>query len=164
MKQKEIKAPSLRYLLSLSSGIVVVLLAGFNGIVSVSAGAFGAEAPMQEAKTAVPKDPVEPVYSVVSPLGDSTVKRITMASRLDNLAGKTVCLVWNHAFKADVTLPAIAESLKSKYPEIKIVPYTEMDAAIRAAGRDDSSTTDAATLQAVLKEQDCEAVISGNGG
>ena len=113
--------------------------------------------------SAVPKNSVEPVYSVVSPLGDSTVKMITMAPRLNTLAGKTVCMVWNHAFKADITLPAIAESLKNKYPDIKIVPYTEIDAAIRAAGRE-SASTEAATLQAVLKEKGCDAVISGNGG
>ncbi|MCL4207077.1 MAG: hypothetical protein KJ000_31730 [Pirellulaceae bacterium] len=86
-----------------------------------------------------------------------------MAPRLETLEGKTVCMMWNHAFKADTTFPAIAESLKSKYPDIKIVPYTEIDAAIRAAGHDDTST-DAATLQAVLKEQGCKALISGNGG
>jgi hypothetical protein len=111
----------------------------------------------------LPRKSGEPVYSVVSPLGDSTVKMITMAPRLNTLAGKTVCMVWNHAFKADITLPAIAESLKSSYPGIKIVPYTEIDAAVRAAGREDASA-EAATLQAVLKEKGCAAVISGNGG
>jgi hypothetical protein len=165
MKHRNVKAPSLRYLLGWSSGIVVFLLAGFDGGVSGPASAFGAEASARgSSKTAaVPQDSVEPVYRVVSPLGDSAVKMITMAPRLDTLEGKTVCMVWNHAFKADITLPAIAESLKSKYPDIKIVPYTEIDAAIRAAGHEDTST-DAATLRAVLKEQDCDAVISGNGG
>ncbi len=84
---------------------------------------------------AVPKSSVEPVYSVVSPLGDPTMKMITMAPRLDTLAGKKVCLVWNQAFQADITLPAIEEALKEKYPDIKIIPYTEIDAAIQAASR-----------------------------
>jgi len=105
----------------------------------------------------------EPVYNVVSPLGDPTVKMITMAPRLDTLAGKTVCLVWNHTFKSNITLPAIGESLKKKYPDIKIIPYTEIDAATRGAVRTDVST-EIATLQAVLKEKGCDAVISGNGG
>jgi hypothetical protein len=112
---------------------------------------------------AVPKTSVEPVYSVVSPLGDSTVKMITMVPRLNTLADKTVCMVWNHAFKADITLPAIGEALKNQYPDIRIVPYTEIDAAIRAAGGDISSP-EAGTLQTVLKEKGCNAVISGNGG
>ena len=59
-----------------------------------------------------------------------------MAPRLDTLAGKTVCMVWNQSFNADITLPAIAEALKAKYPDIKIIPYTEIDAAIQAAGPD----------------------------
>ena len=110
-----------------------------------------------------PEDPAEPVYRVVSPPGDPTVKMITMAPRLDSLAGKTVCMIWNQSFKADITLPAIGESLKEKYPDIKIIPYTEIDAAIRDADRDDPSAV-AAALQAVLKEKGCDAVISGNGG
>ena len=119
--------------------------------------------PEADQASEAPKNPVEPVYSVVSPLGDPTVKMITMAPRLDTLAGKTVCMVWNEAFQADITLPAIGESLKETYPDLKIIPYTEIDAAIRDADRDDPSAV-AAALQAVLKEKGCDAVISGNGG
>ena len=111
----------------------------------------------------LPKNSGEPVYSVVSPLGDPTVKMITMAPRLDTLAGKTVCLVWNHTFKADITLPAIGEALKKKYPGIRIIPYTEIDAAVRAAGGE-RPWTEPAILQAVLKKKGCDVVISGNGG
>jgi hypothetical protein len=110
-----------------------------------------------------PKSSVEPVYSVVSPLGDPTAQMITMAPRLDTLAGKTVCMVWNHSFKSDITLPAIGESLKKKYPDIRIVPYTEIDAAIRAAAPEDASA-EAEALQAALTQKGCNAVISGNGG
>src|SRR5437763_10806757 len=79
--------------------------------------------------TAAPPPAGEPVYKVLSPLGESTAKTTAMAPRLDTLDGKTVCLVWNYAFKADVTLPAIAEELKRLYPGIKIVPYTAMPLA-----------------------------------
>jgi hypothetical protein len=160
-KQPDVKTDLLRYLLSLSTGIVVLLLVGFDGFVSVPVGAFGAEASIQAANTT--RDPVEPLYSVVSPLGDSTVDMITMAPRLDSLQGRTVCMVWNHAFKADVTLPAIGASLKNRYPDVKIVPYTEIDAAIRAAERDGPST-EAETLRTVMKEKGCDALIAGNGG
>ena len=112
---------------------------------------------------AVPQNSVEPAYSVVSPLGDSTVKKVTMVPRLDTLAGKTVCMVWNHAFKADITFPAIEESLNNQYPNVKIVPYMEIDAAIRAAGGKIAST-EPGILQTVFKEKGCNAVISGNGG
>src|SRR4051812_12247106 len=71
----------------------------------------------------------EPAYSVVSPLGEDTVKMIEMAPRLDSLANKTVCMVSNNDFKANITLPAIEKALKEKYPGIKVVPYTEFPTA-----------------------------------
>lgn len=110
------------------------------------------------------KSSAEPVYRVVSPLGDPAVKMIAMAPRLNTLNGKTVCLVWNKAFKADITLPVIGKSLKDKYPDIKIIPHTEIDAAIQAVSRENPSADEAAILRAVLKENGCDALISGNGG
>ncbi|MBN1848331.1 MAG: hypothetical protein JW932_07075 [Deltaproteobacteria bacterium] len=113
--------------------------------------------------TATSKPPAEPAYRVVSPIGESIVEMTTMAPRLDTLAGKTVCMVWNNAFKADVTLPAIGEALKNQYPSLKIVPYTDMPDAFLpehhgAPGKESE------VLQAVFKEKGCNAVISGNGG
>jgi hypothetical protein len=165
MNQTTVLAAAPRYLLGLWSGIAFALLVGFAGIVSGPAVAFGAEPAAQEANNvqAARTNSAEPVYRVVSPLGDSKVTMVAMGPRLDTLEGKTVCLVWNHAFKADITFPAIAESLKSKYRNIKIVPYTEIDAAIRAAGGDFTSP-EPALLAKVFKEKGCDAVISGNGG
>jgi hypothetical protein len=105
----------------------------------------------------------EPVYEVVTPSGETTVKAGRMAPRLHTLAGKTVCMVWNRAFKADVTLPVIGEALKKQYPDLKIVPYTDMPEAFLpepegAPGRKSEA------LQKVFKEKGCDAVISGNGG
>lgn len=106
---------------------------------------------------------VEPVYKVVSPIGESTVKMTAMAPRLDTPAGKTLCMVWNSAFKSDVTLPVIGETLKKQYQCVKIVPYTDMPDAFLpeppGAPRKQSET-----LQELYKEKGCDAVISGNGG
>jgi ABC-type glycerol-3-phosphate transport system substrate-binding protein len=105
----------------------------------------------------------EPVYKVVSPIGESTATTTTMAPRLDTLAGKTVCLVWNHSFKADVTLPTIAEALKKQYPDITIVPYHAMPVAPlpEPAG---VPKKESEALQAAFKAKGCDAVIAGNGG
>lgn len=105
----------------------------------------------------------EPVYKIVSPVGESTAKMSPMARRLDTLEGKTVALVWNRAFKSDVTLPAIAEALKQKYPGIKIVQHSELPTAPLpetpgAPGRESSA------LVAEYKARGIQAVITGNGG
>lgn len=121
---------------------------------------FAAGGP-QDATASAPS--AEPVYDVVSPIGESTVKMTAMAPRAGTLVGKTVCMVWNSAFKSDVTLPVIGEALKKQYPGVKIVPYTDMPNAFLpeppGATRKQSEA-----LQALYKEKGCHAVISGNGG
>ena len=111
--------------------------------------------------------PLEPdqeaVYRVLSPLGDTTVKMIAMAPRLKTLAGKTVGMVWNAGFKANITLPVIADLLKQKYPDIKIIPYTEMPES-HLGEAPGTPQTQSEELQAVFKEKGCDAIISGNGG
>ncbi len=113
--------------------------------------------------TAASEPCAEPVYAVVSPIGESTVNLNSMASRLDTLAGKTVCMVWNNAFKADVTLPVIGETLKKQYPGVKIVPYSNMPNAFLPEPPG-TPRKQSEALQALYKEKGCNAVISGNGG
>ena len=115
----------------------------------------------QQAAAAEPS--AEPVYKVVSPVGAIAVKTTTMARRLDTLAGKTVCMVWNRSFKADVTLPAIAEALKKQYPGVKIVPYSAMPMA-PLPERPGAPRKESEALQAAFKAKGCDAVIAGNGG
>jgi len=113
------------------------------------------------APTAGPAAAKEATYAVVSPLGESTVKMITMAPRLDTLEGKTICMVWNGMFKGEVTLPVIAEWLKKKYPTAKVIPYTDMPRESSWLPWPAKTQED---LAAVYKEKGCQAVISGNGG
>lgn len=112
---------------------------------------------------ATPEPPAELVYKILSPTIESTVKTSAMAPRLDTLTGKTVCMVWNNAFQADVTFPAIGEELKKQYPDVKIVPYTDMPDAFLPEPPG-TLRKESEALQAVFKEKGCNAVISGNGG
>jgi len=145
----------LQQFLKKSDGTAIWMLACF-----VAVHLFAAGSP-QDAAASAPS--AEPVYKVVSPIGESTVKVTAMAPRMDTLAGKTVCMVWNNAFKSDVTLPVIGETLKKQYPGIKIVPFTDMPNAFLPeppwTPRKQSEA-----LQALYKEKGCHAVISGNGG
>src|SRR5687768_7670679 len=122
MKQRRDKTLLLPNQLGLSSGAIVCLLVGCEVIGLDGVGSPAAASPQRASKptaaapkkktnkpAVVPQSSVEPVYSVVSPLGDSTVQKSAMAPRLNTLDGKTVAMVWNHSFKADITFPAIEE-------------------------------------------------------
>ena len=98
----------------------------------------------------------DPVYSVISPLGENTVKMIEMTRRLDTLSNKTVCMVSNSSFKVNITMPAIAKALQETVPGLKIIPYTQMATAYSGADWD--------AMPGQFKTKGCDAVVSGNGG
>jgi len=98
----------------------------------------------------------DPVYSVVSPLGDVTLEMMKMGPRLNTLSGKTVCMVSNNAFKVNITMPVIAKALKERYPGLKVVPYQDMPPAPSVDSWD--------KFPEIYKSKGCDAVISGNGG
>jgi ABC-type amino acid transport substrate-binding protein len=154
-KWSEVMRAILRQLLRKSAGTAIRMFACL-----VALNLFAAGGP-QDATASTPS--AEPVYDAVSPIGESTVKMTAMASRTETLAGKTICMVWNSAFKSDVTLPVIGEALKKQYPGVKIVPYTDMPNAFLPEPPG-TPRKQSEALQALYKEKGCNAVISGNGG
>ncbi len=101
-------------------------------------------------------------YRVVSPLGQPTVKAPIVAPRLSDLTGKTICEIWNGLFRGQVSFPIIRELLQQRYPDVKVVPYTEfpMQGVVgKTAGLQER--VDEAIALAVRKG--CDAIISGNG-
>jgi hypothetical protein len=147
-----------RETLKLSSAVAAGSLLATCAPAAASASVLPTVAP---AAPAVPAAGKEATFAVVSPLGESTAKMITMAPRLDTLEGKTICMVWNGLFKGEVTLPIMAEWLKKKYPTAKVIPYTEMPKEGTWLPWPAKTEED---LAAVFKEKGCQAVISGNGG
>lgn len=134
----------------------------FAGVISLALVVFSLSAAAQPSG-ALRGGPAEPVYSVVSPIGESTVKMISMTSRLNTLAGTTVCMVSNRSFKADTALPAIAEQLKQIYPDIRIVSHAQMPVA-PLPSTPDNPQQGAENLRLALKQQGCSALVTGNGG
>ncbi len=67
----------------------------------------------------------EPVFEVVSPVGESTTKVKPLAPSLKTLEGKTICELWNKMFRGEVTFPKIEEVLSERYPGIQFVRYAE---------------------------------------
>jgi hypothetical protein len=99
---------------------------------------------------------------VVSPLGRDTVKRTGAAPRLETLHGKTLGEVWNGVFKGDVTFPIIRKLLQTRYPDLKVIPYTDFP---HAPGSDNPARQRelAQQIATLAREKGCHAVISGNG-
>ena len=100
--------------------------------------------------------------SVVSPLGVAVVKAGGSAPRLDTLAGKTIGEVWNGVFKGNQTFPILRKVLQQKYPDLKIVPYTEFP---HAPHSDNPARQKALADEviAIARRQGCDALITGNG-
>jgi hypothetical protein len=104
---------------------------------------------------------VEKTYGVVSPLGDRVVTMITMAPRLDTLAGKTICIHGTPDFNAPITHPVIQQVLQQQFPTAKIIPYTEMPGFNENAK---SNSSYIAPFVQACKDKGAAAVIAGNGG
>jgi hypothetical protein len=101
-------------------------------------------------------------YQVLSPIGEPIRKPKSIAPRLQDLNGKTVCEVGNDRFKIEVMFPILRELLKKRYPDVRIVPYTEFPLQpVEGSGKD---LIDRANNTAQLvKARGADAVISGNG-
>jgi hypothetical protein len=101
-------------------------------------------------------------FDVVSPEGLEAVERHGPARRLDTLAGKTICEIWNGVFKGDVTFPIIRAQLEERFPTVRVVPYREFP---HAPGSDNPARQRALAqeIAALAKQKGCDAVISGNG-
>ncbi len=78
------------------------------------------------------------------------------APRLDTLARKTICELWNGVFRGEEIFPIMRESLKKQFPGIKIIPYTEFP--IGTVPIDTDETAD------LVKKRGCQGVIVGSAG
>ena len=87
---------------------------------------------------------------VLNPTGASEVTNVH-APRLTDLHGKIICELGNRSWEADRTFPVIRELLQERFPDAKIVPWSEFPVA--------SDTSD---ISDILKKKGCQAVIVGN--
>ena len=101
-------------------------------------------------------------YSVVSPVGRSSVKIINQAPRLKSLSGKTIAVVGTN-FMAKVTHPEIKRLILENYPDAKVILRDEIGVAglYPAPGMVRRAKDE---FQRKLKSMKVDAVISGNGG
>ncbi|MBI2910241.1 MAG: hypothetical protein HYX92_21575 [Chloroflexi bacterium] len=100
----------------------------------------------------------EPVYEVVWPLGASMYNPQATAREVTDLSGKTVCQLWDWVFRGNEIFPAVAEILSKRYPGIKFVHYDVFGNTHSPKEREI-----VAHLPEMLRDQGCDAVISGVG-
>ncbi len=100
---------------------------------------------------------------VISPIGSESAQQKNLAKRLETLNGKTVCEVWNEDFKGDIMFPIYRELLKKRFPDVKIVPYTDLPVA-SLKGTTSYRREVLQQIVACLSEKGADAVIAGNGG
>ena len=100
--------------------------------------------------------------SVISPAGVQVVEQRGIAPRLPSLAGTTVGEIWNGVFKGDETFPVLREMFRTRFPDTKIVPYTEFP-FFPGDDRPHAQQEVARQIAALAQEKGCDAVISGNG-
>ncbi len=105
---------------------------------------------------------VEIEYSVVCPVGFSTIKPIDMAPRLKTLNGKTIAIVGDD-FMYNITHPELKRLIEANYPSAKVILYDELPIAgpYPAPGIKRQGTEEFRRRLAELK---VDAVIAGNGG
>lgn len=107
---------------------------------------------------------IKPVTTmqVLSPIGGAVVKERPAAPRLGDLSGKTVCELWNGQYKGDHVFPILRELIGRRYPDAKVIPYTEFP-LFYAGDTPKLHAEFARQLAALAKEKGCDAVITGNG-
>ena len=57
---------------------------------------------------------MEEIFEVVYPIGTQATQERDVAASLPDLNGKTICELWNHAFRGDDSFPMIEKLLKNK--------------------------------------------------
>lgn len=87
---------------------------------------------------------------VYDPTGVTEITEL-YAPRLASLKGKTICELSNSSWESDRTFPFIRQLLQRRFPDIKIIPYTEFP---RNAQGD--------VPFELLKEKGCDGAIIGN--
>lgn len=99
-------------------------------------------------------------YEVVWPLGKLEVKRGSLAPRLADLEGKTICEFSHDSYRGDDIFPALRESLRKRYKDIKFVEYDTFG-NFRDPRKYGAEFEKYPGLRNLLLKHKCDAVITG---
>lgn len=98
-------------------------------------------------------------YEVLSPIGDDAIEQAPPARRVDDLNGKTVALLSNNQFRADRVLACVADEVRRRYPDAKVISWENFP-QVSAMGDVEKSVRG---VTAALRELRPDAVVSATG-
>ena len=92
---------------------------------------------------------------VLNPIGAWETRQFG-APRLTDLHGKTICLLWNGLFRGNEIQPIIQELLEARFPDVRVIPYTEFPTTSAHSG-------DVEHIAREMKEKGVDALIHTTG-
>ena len=92
---------------------------------------------------------------VYDPTGAIEINQL-YAPRLADLSGKTIGELSNGSWGQDRIFPLIRKLLQKRFPDTKIIPYTEFPVG--------SFRIDVENIAEIMKAKGCQAAIIGNAG
>ncbi len=99
-------------------------------------------------------------FEVVSPIGEPKVQPEPPPTKISDFRGKTVCQVWNAEFRADQVFTALTDLLKKRFPDIKVIPWTDVPTTQQRMDVNKNMED----LREAYLEKGCDAVITATGG
>ncbi|MFC1940416.1 hypothetical protein ACFLXO_07030 [Chloroflexota bacterium] len=97
-------------------------------------------------------------YEALWPRGKKVVEEARLAKRLDTMEGKTVGFLWDWIFRGEEIFPVIEKEMTKRFPGIKFVGHK-----VFGSTHGGKEAKVIASLSDKLKENECDAVISGVG-
>jgi len=102
-------------------------------------------------------------YEAVSPLGEPVIEARRVGRYFDTLNGKTVGEIWNEEMRGDLTFPIIREMLRKRYPDVTVVPFTELPSSILNVQDSEEMAKRLEAMRVALMEKGCDALITAQG-
>ncbi len=92
-------------------------------------------------------------YKVLAPTGSTEPAKV-QAAPLGDLNGKRIIELWDYLFGGDAMLEIINAELRSRFPSVDIVEYTEVG---NIHGVDELDVVE--TIPGILSDKECDGAI-----
>lgn len=110
------------------------------------------------------------MFEVVRPVSEEEKKAASTSPRLPDLKGRKIGELSSNIYNAHISFPIIREMLKERYPDLKIIPYTEINESlpqstiVTYSGDAEAQAEKERVIVKIAREKGIEGFIIGNGG